>query len=60
MSDEPNLENGPAATPVPTAPFDEAEYRRRQRVRANMMGWMLGGLAFLFFFITIARMVDVK
>ena len=32
----------------PQQPFDEAEYRRRQRVRANLMGWILGGLAFLF------------
>ncbi len=45
MTDEPNLE-----------PFDEAEYRRRQRNRANMMAWMLGALAILFFFITIAKM----
>lgn len=37
-------------------PFDEAEYRRRQRSRANMMAWMLGGLAVLFFLITIAKM----
>lgn len=37
-------------------PFDEAEYRRRQRSRANMMAWMLGGLAILFFLITIAKM----
>ena len=37
-------------------PFDEAEYRRRQRSRANMMGWMLGGLAVLFFAITIAKL----
>ncbi len=37
-------------------PFDEAEYRRRQRSRANMMAWMLGALAILFFFITIAKM----
>ena len=41
----------------PEQPFDEAEYRRRQRSRANLMGWMLGGLALLFFFITRARMV---
>ena len=41
-------------------PFDEAESRRRQRSRANLMGWLLGGLAFLFFFITIARMVVPK
>lgn len=40
-----------------TPTFDEQEYRRRQRARANMMGWLLGALAFLFFFITIARMV---
>ena len=40
----------------PQQPFGEAEYRRRQRVRANLMGWILGGLAFLFFFITMARM----
>ena len=44
----------------PQEPFDEAEYRRRQRSRANLMGWLLGGLAFLFFFITIARMVGPK
>ena len=45
MTDEPNQE-----------PFDEAEYHRRQRSRANMMAWMLGSLAILFFFITIAKM----
>ena len=45
MTDEPNHE-----------PFDEAEYRRRQRSRANMMAWMLAALAVLFFFITIAKM----
>ena len=45
MTEKPNLE-----------PFDEAEYRRRQRSRANMMAWMLGGLAVLFFLITIAKM----
>ena len=39
----------------PQEPFDEVEYRRRQRSRANMMAWMLGGLAILFFFITIAK-----
>jgi hypothetical protein len=38
-------------------PFDEAEYRRRQRSRANLMAWILGGLALLFFLITMARMV---
>ena len=37
-------------------PFDEAEYRRRQRSRANLMAWILGGLAVLFFLITIAKM----
>lgn len=41
---------------APVEPFDEAEYRRRQRSRANMMAWMLGGLAILFFLITIAKM----
>lgn len=45
MTEEPNLE-----------PFDEAEYRRRQRSRANLMAVMLGALAILFFFITIAKM----
>ncbi|MBL0916269.1 MAG: hypothetical protein IBJ13_12400 [Sphingopyxis sp.] len=42
-------------TPPEQQPFDEAEYRRRQRSRANMMAWMLGGLAILFFLITIAK-----
>jgi len=46
--------------PPEQPPFDEAEYRRRQRSRANLMGWILGGLAFLFFFITMARMVVPK
>lgn len=36
--------------------FDEAEYRRRQRERANLMAWILVGLAVLFFAITIAKM----
>ena len=45
MTEDPNLE-----------PFDEADYRRRQRSRANMMALMLGALAILFFFITIAKM----
>jgi hypothetical protein len=55
MTDEP-----PTGTPPEPQPFDEAEYRRRQRSRANLMGWLLGGLAFLFFFITIARRVGPK
>jgi hypothetical protein len=37
-------------------PFDEAEYRRRQRSRANLMGVLLIALAVLFFAITIAKM----
>jgi hypothetical protein len=41
-------------------PFDEAEYRRRQRARANLMALLLGGLAVLFFFITIAKMTVLK
>ncbi|MGQ2930065.1 MAG: hypothetical protein ACT6Q3_06285 [Sphingopyxis sp.] len=41
-------------------PFDEAEYRRRQRSRANLMAVLLGGLAILFFFITIAKMTVLK
>lgn len=36
-------------------PFDEQEYRRRQKSRALVMGLILGGLALLFFFITIAK-----
>ena len=43
-------------SPPEQKPFDEAEYRRRQRSRANLMAWMLGGLAILFFLITIAKM----
>jgi hypothetical protein len=44
--------------PEPSAqqPFDEAEYRRRQRSRANMMAWMLAALVVLVFLITIAKM----
>ena len=42
--------------PAPEQPFDEAEYRRRQRSRANLTAVMLGALAILFFFITIAKM----
>ncbi len=49
MTNEPNLE-----------PFDEAEYRRRQRARANLMAWLLGGLAVLFFFITIAKLTILQ
>jgi len=45
MTEDPNRE-----------PFDEAEYRRRQRSRANLMALILGALAILFFFITIAKM----
>lgn len=45
MTDEPKDE-----------PFDEAEYRRRQRSRANLMAWILGALAILFFLITLAKM----
>jgi len=41
-------------------PFDEVEYRRRQRSRANLMAVLLGGLAILFFFITIAKMTVLK
>lgn len=36
-------------------PFDEQEYRRRQRSRATVTGFILGGLVLLFFFITIAK-----
>ena len=35
---------------------DIAGAGRRQRSRANMMAWMLGALAILFFLITIAKM----
>ena len=41
-------------------PFDEAEYRRRQRSRANLMAVLLIGLAVLFFFITIAKITVLK
>lgn len=40
--------------------FDEAEYRRRQRARANLMGVLLIGLALLFFFITIAKLTILQ
>jgi hypothetical protein len=36
-------------------PEFEAEYRRRQRARARVTAWILGGLVVLFFAITIAR-----
>lgn len=32
------------------------EYYRRQRARSKVLGLLLGGLALLFFFITIAKM----
>jgi hypothetical protein len=47
-------------TPDLPEPFDEAEYRRRQRSRANLMAVLLIGLALLFFFITIAKMTILK
>lgn len=39
----------------PNSP-DLEEYRRRQRARSMVLGLVLGGLAVLFFFITIAKM----
>jgi len=36
-------------------PEYEAEYRRRQRARAKVTAWILGGLVVLFFGIAIAR-----
>lgn len=50
--------NKDAPDPVEAAPppFDEQEYRRRQRSRANLMGVLLIALAVLFFAITIAKM----
>ncbi|HMI18511.1 MAG TPA: hypothetical protein VK533_03100 [Sphingomonas sp.] len=38
-------------------PEFEAEYRRRQRARAKVTGWLLGALVILFFGIAIARMM---
>jgi len=38
-------------------PEFEDEYRRRQRARAKVTGWLLGGLVILFFGIAIARMM---
>lgn len=35
----------------------EQEYRRRQRARAKVTAWILGGLVILFFAIAIARMM---
>jgi hypothetical protein len=37
-------------------PEFEAEYRRRQRARAKVTGWILGALVVLFFAIAIVRM----
>jgi nitrogen fixation protein FixH len=37
-------------------PEYEAEYRRRQRARAKVTGWLLGALVVLFFAIAIVRM----
>lgn len=36
-------------------PSDLEEYYRRQRARSRVLGLILGGLALLFFFITIAK-----
>ena len=38
-------------------PEYEAEYRRRQRARAKVTGWILGALVVLFFAVSIAKMV---
>lgn len=35
--------------------IDPDEYRNRQRSRAKVMAWILGGLAVLFFFLTLAK-----
>lgn len=40
---------------TPPEAFDEQEYRRRQRSRANLMAVILAALAVLFFFITMAK-----
>ncbi|MBA4748920.1 MAG: hypothetical protein H2056_09435 [Sphingopyxis sp.] len=37
-------------------PFDEAAFRARQRKNANVTALILGALAVLFFFITIAKL----
>jgi hypothetical protein len=34
---------------------DPGEYRARQRARAKVMALILGGLAILFFFLTLAK-----
>ena len=36
-------------------PFDEQEYRRRQKSLSIVMGLILAALALLFFFITMAK-----
>jgi hypothetical protein len=36
-------------------PKIEDEVARRQRERARIMGWLLGGFVVLIFFITIAK-----
>lgn len=38
--------------------LDPVEYRARQRARARVMAWLLGGLAVLFFFITLAKIAQ--
>jgi hypothetical protein len=37
-------------------PFDEAAFRAQQRRNANVTALILGALAVLFFFITIAKL----
>ena len=36
-------------------PQDEQEYRARQRSRAKVLAWLLGGFSVLMFAITIAK-----
>jgi len=38
-------------------PDYDDEYRRRQRARAKVTGWLLGGMVVLFFAIAWARMM---
>jgi uncharacterized membrane protein YobD (UPF0266 family) len=38
-------------------PDYEDEYRRRQRARAKVTGWLLGAMVVLFFAIAWARMM---